>query len=232
MSQRLLILEDDLALRTGLADTFTDEGYDVTVAADGDTARELVLGRHFDLLILDVMVPGRSGLEILREARELGMATPVLLLTARSDESDKVLGLELGADDYVTKPFGERELIARVRAMLRRQQRLGLTVEAGSTRFSIGNTTVDLEAFQLERDGEVQALSPKEAGMLALLQRERGRAVRRERFLDEVWGSEQFVGARTVDTHMLNLRHKLEPDPHQPRHLLTVHGVGYRLETA
>jgi DNA-binding response OmpR family regulator len=221
----MLIVEDELALRRGLRDTFVEEGYEVTVCADGNEASEVLLSRHFDLIILDLMLPGRSGLELLRELRGAGLNTPVLLLTARSDESDKVLGLELGADDYVTKPFGLRELIARVRALLRRQGRVAGAV----TQFSLGAIRIDLEAFELKRDGEVHALSPKEAGMLALLHAELGKPVRRERFLDEVWGSESFVGPRTVDTHMLNLRNKLEPDPKQPRYLLTVHRIGYRL---
>ncbi|MBK8980417.1 MAG: response regulator transcription factor [Planctomycetes bacterium] len=228
--RRLLLVEDDLALRTGLRETFGEEGYDVTAVADGNAARELLLTRHFDVVVLDLMLPGRGGLEILRELRERRLATPVLLLTARGDESDKVLGLDLGADDYVTKPFGLRELVARVRALLRRPG-----VGAGhddSSVFHVGAAEVDLGCFELRRAGVVHELTPKEAGMLALLFRERGLAVRRERFLDEVWGSEQFVGPRAVDTHVVNLRNKLEPDPRRPQHLLTVHGVGYRLVVA
>lgn len=226
MSKRLLVVEDELALRRGLEDSFREEGYDVTVCSDGDEARAVMLERHFDLMVLDLMLPGRSGLELLKELRESGQSTPVLLLTARSDESDKVLGLELGADDYVTKPFGLRELLARVRALLRRNGQVSRALEQ---QFFLGPIRVDLAAFVLERDGEVHALSPKEAGMLALLRSEQGKAVRREKILDEVWGTEQFVGPRTVDTHMLNLRQKLEPDPKVPRYLLTVHRVGYRL---
>ena len=233
MTRRLLIVEDDLALRTGLEDAFEGEGYDVTVAADGNTARDLVFSRHFDAVILDLMLPGRSGWEILKEVREQRFATPVLLLTARGDESDKVLGLDLGADDYVTKPFGLRELIARVRAMLRRHDRDVAVAEESAPppdRFRVGDVDVDLAAFELRNGGVTHSLSRKEAAMLSLLYSEAGRAVSRERFLNEVWDGGEMVGNRTIDTHVLNLRHKIEPDPAHPRHLLTVHGIGYRLQ--
>ncbi len=225
MTRRLLIVEDDLALRTGLRDSFAGEGYDVCTAADGHEARAELRARSFDLVILDLMLPGPGGLEILRELRARDEHTPVLVLTARSDENDKVLGLELGADDYVTKPFGLRELIARVRALLRRLDR----DEPSPQTFRIGDAEVDLSAFQIQRNGETHSLSPKEAAMLSLLHADVGKAVSRGRFLDEVWGSEKFVGNRTIDTHVLNLRNKLEPDPKTPRFLLTVHGIGYRL---
>ena len=223
MRRRLLIVEDDLALRTGLEDSFRGEGYQVRTAGDGHEARAHLKEHHFDLVILDLMLPGPGGLEILRELRTRDQRTPVLVLTARSDENDKVLGLELGADDYVTKPFGLRELLARVKALLRRLDR------DQRQRFRIGAAEVDLSAFQILNDGQTHTLSPKEAAMLSLLLAESGRAVSRNRFLDEVWGSDQFVGNRTIDTHILNLRHKLEPDPKTPRYLVTVHGIGYRL---
>jgi DNA-binding response OmpR family regulator len=227
--KRLLLVEDDLALRTGLEDTFREEGYAVTSASDGDSGHELATSRHFDVVVLDLMLPGRSGLEVLRAIRERRLPTPVLVLTAKGDESDKVLGLDLGADDYLAKPFSLRELVARVRALLRRHARgAGPLRELRST-FRIGTAEVDLGAFEVRSGSVVHALSPKEAGMLALLYREHGLAVRRDRILDEVWGSDDFVGPRAVDTHVVNLRQKLEPDPRQPRHLLTVHGVGYRL---
>ncbi len=228
MSQRLLIVEDDLALRTGLADSFAGEDFDVTVAEDGDSAHEILFTRHFDLVLLDLMLPGRGGLELLREMRERGMTTPVLLLTARGQESDKVLGLELGADDYVTKPFGIRELVARVRALVRRAT--SGNEQSAVTSFQMGDdVTVDLEAYEVRQGELVHKLSKKEAAMLGLLHQHLGKAVSRERFLNEVWGTDQFVSTRTVDTHMLNLRQKLELDHKHPRFLLTVHGVGYRL---
>ena len=157
------------------------------------------------------------------------MTVPVLLLTVRSDENDKVIGLELGADDYVTKPFGLRELIARVKALLRRSGASSRGDADGPSRFTIGETLVDLGSFRLSRRGEEHTLSPREAGILRLLHAERGRAVRRARFLTELWGEDAAVTNRTIDTHVLHLRQKIEEDAHAPRHLLTVHGVGYRL---
>lgn len=226
MSFRILFVEDDFTLRTALSDALTGEGYAVTAAADGHEARALLRDQRFDLVVLDIMLPGPSGLELLRELRQRDGDTPVLLLTARGEEGDKVLGLELGADDYVTKPFSLRELLARVKAMLRRRDR---TESAMVEQFVLGPAQVDLAAFTLHRDGQTHSLSPKEAGMLRLLRQRGGRAVSRSDFLLEVWGGDEFVGDRTIDTHMLNLRQKLEADHKQPRHLLTVHGVGYRL---
>ncbi|MCC6670363.1 MAG: response regulator transcription factor [Planctomycetes bacterium] len=225
MNAAILLVEDDLTLRTGLADTLRQEGHEVVAAADGESAAQALRTRRFALVLLDLMLPRRSGLALLRELRARDRRTPVVILTARGDESDKVLGLELGADDYVTKPFSLRELLARVRAQLRRAQPAAPPAET----FAVGDALVDLAAFELRRDGTVHPLSPKEAAILALLHAEAGKAVSRSRFLDEVWGGDRFVGTRTIDTHVLNLRQKLERDPAAPRHLLTVHGVGYRL---
>lgn len=226
MTFRLLLVEDDRTLRTALTDAFTGEGHTVTAAADGHEGRAALRTQRFDLVVLDVMLPGPSGLELLRELRQRDADTPVLLLTARGEEGDKVLGLELGADDYVSKPFSLRELLARVKAMLRRRER---PAAAGVQQFTLGTVRIDLAAFTVERDGIVHTLSPKEAGMLSLLRQHGGRAVSRAKFLSDVWGGDQFVGDRTIDTHMLNLRQKVELDSKQPRFLLTVHGVGYRL---
>lgn len=225
--RRVLVVEDDRSIRTGVRDALVGEGYEVTVCERGDEGLELLLTRHFDLLVLDVMLPGRGGLELLRELRKAGLRTEVILLTARGDEADRVLGLELGADDYVTKPFSLRELIARVKARLRRLDDAG--TEPTVDGFTLGDVTVDLAGFRLLRDGVEHALSPKEAAMLGLLWAERGKVVSRERFLREVWGDGGFVGTRTVDTHVLNLRQKLEADPRHPTLLLTVHGAGYKL---
>ena len=224
---RILLVEDDRVLRTTLCDALEGEGHAVAVAADGDEALAALRERGFDLLVLDVMLPGPSGLEVLRQLRRRDARTPVLLLTARSSEGDKVLGLELGADDYVTKPFSLRELLARIRALLRRVEPPAVERPAG--RFRIGTSEVDLDAYEVRSGAAVQRLSPREAAMLALLWRERGRVVSRSRFLQDVWGGDASVGDRTVDTHVLHLRQKLEADPRSPRHLLTVHGVGYRI---
>lgn len=230
MKRRILLVEDDLALRTGLEDSLIQEGYEVRSAAEGLTGQKLILDEGFDLAILDLMMPGRSGFEILRAAREAGRVLPILLLTARGDESDKVLGLELGADDYVTKPFSLRELLARIRAMLRREERheKAGTATAAPPLHRVGDCEIDLQAFELRRDGQSHVLSVKEAGILEILLADRGKAVSRDRFLQEVWGK-QVVGNRTIDTHILNLRKKLEEDPADPKHLLTVHGYGYRI---
>jgi DNA-binding response OmpR family regulator len=231
--KRLLLVEDDRALSTGLCDAFRLEGFDVTLARDGVKARALAFEREFDVAILDLMLPGKSGLDVLRELRAKGRALPILILTARGGESDKVIGLELGADDYVTKPFSLRELVARVRALVRRAGAKGEAAApaAAATRFALGDAEVDLEAFTLKRAGATHALSRREAALLALLWERRGRAVSRDQILRHAWSDGgDHVGARTIDTHVLNLRQKLEADPAQPKLLLTVHGVGYRLQ--
>ena len=229
MSFRVLLVEDDRTLRVGLTDALASEGHAVVAAADGHEGRACLRGQRFDLVVLDVMLPGPSGLELLRELRARDGDTPVLLLTARGDEGDKVLGLELGADDYVTKPFSLRELLARVKAMLRRRERSDAALPAYVEQFVLGDARIDLAAFTVVRGAASHTLSPKEAGMLRLLRQRGGRAVARADFLREVWGGSPFVGDRTIDTHMLNLRQKVEADHKQPRFLLTVHGVGYRL---
>ena len=226
---QILLVEDDRAIRTVLQDALATDGHAVTVAADGNEALALLRGRTFDLLVLDVMLPGPSGLEILQHVRRGDRRTPVLLLTARGSEGDKVLGLELGADDYVTKPFSLRELRARVRALLRRVE---APTAAPTGRFALGDLAIDLDAYEVRRGRDVQRLSPTEAALLAVLWRERGRVVERAQFLREVWGGAGSVSDRTIDTHLLHLRQKLERDPRQPVHLLTVHGVGYRLAVA
>ena len=225
MTHHILLVEDDTSIRTVLRDALQTDGHTVTTAADGDEALAVLRQRTFDLLVLDILLPGPSGLEILQTLRKRDQRTPVLLLTARSGEGDKVLGLELGADDYVTKPFSLRELRARVRVLLRRNDR---TPQQPGGTFRIGTADVDLDAYELRRGRTVQRLSPTEAAMLSLLWRERGRVVDRTRFLQEIWGGAS-IGDRTIDTHLLHLRQKLERDPKAPRHLLTVHGVGYRL---
>ncbi|MBK8980593.1 MAG: response regulator transcription factor [Planctomycetes bacterium] len=224
---RILVVEDDATLRDGLREALRGQGFEVTTATDGHEGRRALDAGSADLVILDLMLPGPGGLELLRAFRDRDARTPVIILTARGDETDKVVGLELGADDYVTKPFGLRELLARVRAHLRRAaaDRDARAVEP----FSLGGVTVDLASFRVVRDGTELALSPKEAGILALLFAEKGRAVHRSEILDVVWGRSAYVTHRTIDTHVLNLRNKVEDDPKAPRHVLTVHGVGYRL---
>ncbi|MCA8959218.1 MAG: response regulator transcription factor [Planctomycetes bacterium] len=231
MGVRLCIVEDDRSLRETLADAFTLEGYEVETAADGNEATTLLFGRHFDVVILDVMLPGRGGFEILRDLRAERLSTPVLMLTVRSEENDKVLGLELGADDYLTKPFSLRELVARVKALVRRQRQDFDAKATVPRRFHVGPTEVDLERYALTRGDDQFAISPREARILEILFQASGRVVTRDAFLQRVWGPDAPVGNRTIDTHVLNLRQKLEPDSASPQYLLTVHGVGYRLVT-
>ena len=226
---RILVVEDDPSLSLGLAEAFRLEGMEVETARDGRRAEELLFTRHFDLVILDLMLPGKSGLEILQEMRRQGLGTPVLVLTAKVEEDDRVLGLELGADDYVTKPFSKRELAARVRALLRRTRRNSPGDGPPLVPFFLGETLVDPPAYEIRRKGKTLPLSHTEARMLALLFSERDRVVTRNRFLLEIWGEDPLVGDRTVDTHVLNLRKKIEPRPGRPRYLLTVRGAGYKL---
>lgn len=227
MAAKILLAEDDPALRTGVHDALVGEQYEVTAVGDGVSALRLLQSNNFDLAILDVSMPGKSGFEVCREARARGHELAILFLTVRADEVDRVLGLELGADDYVTKPFSLRELLARVAAILRRSKREQKRNAVGA-RVDIGGRTVDFEGFIVVFNKNETKLPPKEAGMLKLLIAHEGRVVTREKFLQEVWGSALFVGARTVDTHMGRLRAKLEDDPENPKHLLTAHGVGYR----
>jgi DNA-binding response OmpR family regulator len=222
----ILLAEDDGALRTGVRDALAGEGYEVVAVADGAQAMQQLQERPFSLAILDISMPRRSGLDVCRELRKLGIDTPVLFLTVRGEEVDRVLGFEVGADDYVTKPFSLRELLARVAALLRRGR--AAQGAAIAPRVSFGACTVDFDAFVVQRGKKSWKLPPKEAGMLKLLLENEGRVVTRETLLRRVWGSALFSGPRTVDTHMGRLRAKIEDDPEHPKHLLTAHGIGYR----
>ena len=220
----ILVVEDESSMLAGLEYALAQEGYEVRSATDGDAALASIAKSPPDLVLLDVMLPRRSGFDVLKRLRDDGRRLPVILLTARGQELDKVHGLDLGADDYVTKPFGLAELLARIRARLREH------VEDVPERFELGSARVDLKRMRVEKDDEAHELSLREVAMLELLWRERGRPVSRERFLTEVWGHERFPTTRTVDQHMVKLRQKVESDAARPRHLLTAFGVGYRLE--
>lgn len=225
--RRILVVEDEESLAVGLEYALSREGFEVVLARDGAAASECLRREAFDLLLLDVMLPRKSGFDILASLRREGRELPVILLTAKNQEIDKVHGFDLGADDYVTKPFSLVELLARVKARLR--SRTDSSLDCPAT-IEIGPARVDLRALRATLDGRVSELSLREADMLRLLWRERGRPVSRERFLQEVWGHESSPTTRTVDQHMLKLRQKVERDPALPRHLLTAFGVGYRLE--
>jgi DNA-binding response OmpR family regulator len=221
---RILVVEDEPPIALGLEDDLKLEGYEVEVVRDGETASRRAREKSFDLIILDVMLPHKDGFEVCRELRRAGLRTPVILLTAKTQESDKVLGLELGADDYVTKPFSPRELRARVKAALRRAA--GETPEI----YRFGDAEVDFTRCELRRAGEAVEMTPIEFKLLTTFIRHRHHALGRDRLLDEVWGRETFVTDRVVDTHITNLRKKIEPKPREPQFLISVRGIGYRFD--
>ena len=223
----ILVVEDEKPIARIIADHLEFEGYEVLTAADGPTGLELALSDRADLVLLDIMLPGGlDGYDICRAMRERSLTTPVIMLTARTEEIDKVLGFELGTDDYVTKPVGVRELLARVKAVLRRSQ--PPETEESPDLLELGDARVDFARFETRVGDRVVHLSPKAYGVLRLLWESQGRAVSRSEILQQVWGYDALPTTRTVDNHIAELRAALEPDPAAPRHILTVHGVGYR----
>jgi DNA-binding response OmpR family regulator len=221
---RLLVVEDDPAILRGLADNLRFESYDVVSATDGETAYRLMHERKPDLIVLDLMLPNMSGYELCRKARSEGVTTPIVMLTARGEESDRILGLDLGADDYVTKPFSVRELLARVRAVLRRTQPAASAIDE----LRVDDVVVDFRKYEARKGDAPIELTRKEYGLLRLLAQRAGDVVSRGELLDEVWGYEATPTTRTVDNHVASLRAKLEVNPSEPRHLITVFGVGYK----
>lgn len=221
---RVLIVEDDAAILRGLRDNLALETYEVLTATDGDAGYRLVREQKPDLVILDLMLPGMSGYEVCRRLRQEGDATPILMLTARGEEADRVLGLDLGADDYVTKPFSVRELLARVRAIVRRAH--PPTTLPEELRFD--DVVVDFRRYEARKGPRRVEMTRKEFGLLRYLASRPGEVVRRDELLEEVWDYRNYPTTRTVDNHVLSLRTKLEETPAEPRHLLTVHGVGYK----
>jgi DNA-binding response OmpR family regulator len=224
----VLAIEDDPAILRGLADNLRFEGYDVITASDGETGYHLQKERKPDLIVLDLMLPRMSGFELCRKLRGEGIQTPILMLTARSEEPDRVLGLDLGADDYVTKPFSVRELMARVRALLRRSQPgpEGTPDLPDDLRF--GEVEIDFRSYEARLNGEPIEMTRKEFAVLRFMASRAGQVVTRDDLLNEVWGYESYPSSRTVDNHVAGLRAKLERDPSQPWHIKTVHGVGYK----
>jgi DNA-binding response OmpR family regulator len=223
---RILIVDDEPEMVRGLQDNLRFEGYQTATATHGKEGLRLALQEAPDLILLDVMMPELSGWDVLRALRQERVDIPVILLTARGEEVDRVLGLELGADDYITKPFSLRELLARVRAVLRRP---GPRQKGGTIAF--GDVRINLRARQTYKAGREVQLTRKEFDLVRFLAEHRGEVLTRDRLLDEVWGYAQFPTTRTVDTHILRLRQKFEPDPEHPRYILTVHGQGYKLAT-
>jgi len=221
---RILIVDDEPAIVRGLEDNLRFEGYETLAASNGEQGLARALSEAPDLVLLDVTMPGRSGWDVCRELRQRGLDVPIIMLTARGEETDRVRGLELGADDYVTKPFSLRELLARVRAVLRRPGPRRKFEE-----LAFGDVRVHRRGRRVTRAGREVRLTRKEYDLLVYLAGHQGDVVTRERLLDEVWGYERFPTTRTVDTHVLRLRRKLEADPDRPRFIHTVHGQGYRL---
>ena len=222
---RILIVEDEPDIALGLELDLRNEGYEVEVARDGEEASRRAREPGWDLILLDVMLPRLDGFEVCRELRRSKVRTPVLMLTAKAQEAAKVVGLDMGADDYVTKPFSPRELRARIRALLRRAAPEAEPVHR------LGDCEVDFERAELRRAGERTDLTAIELKMLQFFLRNQGRVLSREQVIDEVWGRDVFVTDRVVDTHVVKLRRKLEPDPARPRHIVSVRGIGYRFET-
>lgn len=219
----IAVIEDDESVRKGLVMNLELEGFKVVTAVDGEEGLKLVREHKPDMIVLDVMMPKKDGLQTCKELRNSGNSTPLILLTARSAEVDKVLGLELGADDYLAKPFGMAELTARIRALLRRSN----PVE-DVDKVEFDNISIDFKAYRAERGEEVVELSAREYRLLKYLVLKRGKVVTRDELLDEVWGYNSYPTTRTVDNHIARLRQKIESNVEEPRHILTVHGVGYK----
>jgi two-component system alkaline phosphatase synthesis response regulator PhoP len=225
MTPRILLVEDELGVALTLSDLLAGEGYEVQTAADGPSGLELATKESFDLIVLDVMLPGKSGLDICRELRQRGKDVAILMLTAKSQLNDRVVGLKLGADDYVTKPFEPPELVARVEALLRRVKKVNLPPLA---RFEFGNVIADFEKGDVRKSGSAIALAGKELELLRYLIEHRGRVVSRDELLEAVWQYQPGISSRTIDVHVAWLRQKLEDNPQNPRFIHTTRGVGYR----
>jgi len=226
---KILIIEDDPVIVRGLKDTLEDESFEVLTAADGREGYEKIVRGQPDLIILDLMLPKLGGFDLCRRVRSEGIPTPILILTARGEEADRVKGLDLGADDYVVKPFSLLELLARVRALLRRPPPASRAANALAETLKFGNVVIDFRCFEARKAGQVLDLSRKEFGILRCLASRAGGVVTRDELLDEVWGVDCYPTTRTVDNHMSMIRAKIEDDPANPKHLVTVHGVGYKL---
>jgi two-component system alkaline phosphatase synthesis response regulator PhoP len=221
---KILIVEDDRDIAFGLEEDLVRHGHQVEIVGDGEKAVRRGREGGWDLILLDLMLPQKDGFEVCRELRQAGLKIPVIMLTAKTHEAEKILGLELGADDYITKPFSPRELRARIQAVLRR-----ITDQSSGT-FRFGDCEVDFDRGEVRRSGAPISVSALEFRLLAAFVRHRGRVLSREQLIDAAWGPETIVTDRVVDTHILNLRKKVEPSPAKPRYILGVRGMGYRFE--
>src|SRR5215813_2729891 len=222
---RILVIEDDPAILRGLVDNLRFESYEVLSATDGETGYRLIKDKKPHLIILDLMLPKLSGYEVCRRVREEGITAPILMLTARGEDGDKVLGLDLGADDYVTKPFSIRELLARVRAFLRRSN----PSKSPPNELRFADVVIDFLAYEARKGDQVLDMTRKEFAVLRVLAAHAGEVVTRDELLNEVWGFESYPTTRTIDNHIAMIRAKIENNPAEPSHLVTVHGVGYKL---
>lgn len=228
---KILIVEDEPEMILGLRDNFEYQGYEVAVACDGLQAVESALNELPDLILLDVMLPKLNGFDVCRQLRREGLNTPIIMLTARGQETDKIVGLEIGADDYVTKPFSIKELLARVGAMLRRA-----AVNDASTKnsppakevYRFGDVEIDFKNYRAAKSAEPLALSPREFEILKYFVKRRGEAITREELLDRIWGYDNYPFTRTVDNHIAKLRQKIEDSPAEPKYIITLHRIGYK----
>ena len=221
---KILIVEDEKDMVEGLVFNLQAQGYEISAAYDGEEGLSAAVKENPDLIILDIMLPKKDGFQICRDLRDKGFNMPILMLTARSEEADKVLGFDVGADDYLTKPFGILELSARVKALLKRQKKEALEIE----KFSFGDCDLDFKNYKAEKGGIPLELTPREYSMMEILIKNRGKVVSRNQFLDEIWGYDKYPTTRTVDIHIARLRQKLEQSPDSPEFILTVHGLGYK----
>jgi len=226
MNKKILIIEDEEPIRIALEDDFRLENYDVTIASDGIEGLSKASDPGIDLIILDIMLPGMSGFEVCKKLRSQGVRTPIIMLTAKGQEIDRVLGLEIGADDYITKPFSPRELQARVKAVLRRME--PETDDKADKMFQSGGLEVDFRQYVCRKNDKEVNLTVHEFELLKYLIRNRGQVINRDELLDGVWGKDVFVTPHTIDTHIANLRKKIEDDPSRPRLVISIRGVGYK----
>lgn len=225
--EKILIIEDEERILMGLEDNLRIEGYQVSSATDGLKGFTMAKGQSFDLIILDIMLPKMNGFEVCKQLRQTGITTPILILTAKSQEVDKVLGLEIGADDYVTKPFSPRELIARVNAIIRRMKQNQQVI--GPDHF--GDVEIDFKKYEAKKNGQPVNLTALEFTLLHFLIEHKDQVVSRDSILDNVWGDSVYVYPRTIDTHIANLRKKIEDDPENPKFIIGVRSIGYKFKT-
>lgn len=223
---RILVIEDEPEMQRGLRDNLEFEGYDVVVIGDGKKGLQTILDKKFDLILLDVMLPGMSGFDVCKKARAEGIITPIIMLTAKGEEVDKILGLEFGADDYITKPFGLRELLARLKAVLRRTPSEKIST---AKKITLGLLEIDFDSYTASKKGKSVALTSKDFEILRYLWQHQQQVISRDDLLKHVWGYDESISSRTVDNFIVKLRKNIEKDPSRPNHIVTIHGTGYKL---